>query len=158
MRCVFSTGFAGQTGLLSKMEQGKAEYVSRSVSVKIYHFWVLVNCCGLSYAICSCFINRAMAKCADSHDDTRRQVLQMLSMLLPASAAGFMSEGAQVAFDKELVCVHIFQPGFKIHDPLLERHKRIPGRESPSDLFNLKIPEWDQSLTLAINHRSRFGD
>jgi len=65
----------------------------------------------------------------------------MLSMLLPASAAGFRSEGAQDAFDKELVCVHIFQPGFKIPDPLLEWYKRIPGRESPSDLFNLKIPE-----------------
>ena len=72
---------------------------------------------------------------------TRRQVLQMLSMILPASAFGFRSEGAQDAFDKELVCVHILQPGFKIPNPLLERYKLIPVRGNPSDLFNLKIPE-----------------
>ena len=72
---------------------------------------------------------------------TRRQVLQMLSMILPASAFGFRSEGSQDAFDKELVCVHIFQPGFKIPDPLWERYNFIPVRGNPSDLFNLKIPE-----------------
>ena len=75
------------------------------------------------------------------HRFTRRQILQMLSMILSASAFGFRSEGAQDAFDKELVCVHILQPGFKIPDPLMERYKLIPVRESPSDLFNLKIPE-----------------
>ena len=68
-------------------------------------------------------------------------------MILPASAFGFKSEGAQDAFDSELVCVHIFQPGFKIPDPLLERYKRIPVRESLSDLFNLKIPELLLCLT-----------
>jgi len=62
-------------------------------------------------------------------------------MILPTSAFGFRSEGAQDAFDKELVCVHIFQPGFKIPDPLLERYKLIPVRGNPPDLFNLKIPE-----------------
>ena len=72
---------------------------------------------------------------------TRRQVLQMLSLILPASAFGFRIEGSQDAFDKELVCVHIFQPGFKIPDPLLERYKRIPVRGNPPDLFNLRIPE-----------------
>ena len=72
---------------------------------------------------------------------TRRQVLQMLSMILPASALGFRSEGKQDAFDKELVCVHIFQPGFKIPDPLWERYDAIPLRGNPPDLFNLKIPE-----------------
>ena len=72
---------------------------------------------------------------------TRRQILQMLSMILPASALGFRSEGAQDAFDKELVCVHIFQLGFKIPDPLWERYDSIPVRRKPSDLFNLKIPE-----------------
>jgi len=65
----------------------------------------------------------------------------MLSMILPASALGFRSEGAQDAFDKELVCVHIFQPGFKIPDPLWERYDSIPVRGNPPDLFNLKIPE-----------------
>lgn len=72
---------------------------------------------------------------------TRRQILQMLSMILPASALGFWSEGAQDAFDKELVCVHIFQSGFKIPDPLWERYDSIPVRGNPLSLFNLKIPE-----------------
>jgi hypothetical protein len=72
---------------------------------------------------------------------TRRQILQILSLILPASAFAFRSERAQDAFDKKLVCVHIFQPGFKIPDPLWERYNLIPVRGKPSDLFNLKIPE-----------------
>ena len=78
---------------------------------------------------------------------TRRQVLQMLSIILTTSSFGFKSEVAQDPFDKELVCVHILQPGFKIPDPLLERYKPIPVRESPSDLFSLKIPELLLCLT-----------
>jgi hypothetical protein len=62
-------------------------------------------------------------------------------MILPASVLGFRSEGAQDAFDKELVCVHIFQTGFKIPDPLWERYDSIPPRGNRLDLFNLKIPE-----------------
>jgi hypothetical protein len=65
----------------------------------------------------------------------------MLSMILPASALGFNGEGAQDAFDKELVCAHIFQQGFKIPDPLWERYDSIPVRGHPQNLFNLKIPE-----------------
>ena len=65
----------------------------------------------------------------------------MLSMILPVSALGFRSEGTQDAFDKELVCVHIFQPGFKIPYPLWERYDPIPIRGNTLDLFNLKIPE-----------------
>lgn len=62
-------------------------------------------------------------------------------MILPASAFGFRSVGAQDAFDKELVCVHIFQPGFNIPDPLWERYDSTPARGQLQDLFNLKIPE-----------------
>jgi hypothetical protein len=65
----------------------------------------------------------------------------MLSMILPASALGLSSQASQNVFDKELVCVHVFQPGFKIPDPLWERYDSIPVRGKPSDLFNLKIPE-----------------
>ncbi len=65
----------------------------------------------------------------------------MLSMILPASALGLISKGKQDAFDRELVCVHIFQPGFKIPDPLWERYDSIPDRQNLSGLFNLKIPE-----------------
>ena len=62
-------------------------------------------------------------------------------MILPVSALGFRSEGAQDSFDRELVCVHIFQPGLKIPEPLWERHDSIPVLRDQSDLFNLKIPE-----------------
>ena len=62
-------------------------------------------------------------------------------MILPVSAVGFRSGWAQDAFDKELVCVHIFQPGFKIPDLLWERYPSVPVRGNSTDLFNLKIPE-----------------
>jgi hypothetical protein len=62
-------------------------------------------------------------------------------MILPASVLGFRSVGAQDAFDKELVCVHIFQPGFNIPDPLWERYDSIPLRGHSQNLFHLKIPE-----------------
>jgi hypothetical protein len=39
MRCVFSTRYAGETGLLPKMEQGKAGDISGTVSVKAYPFF-----------------------------------------------------------------------------------------------------------------------
>jgi hypothetical protein len=42
----------------------------------------------------------------------------MLSTILPASVLGFGREEAQDAFDKERVGVHIFQPAFKIPEPL----------------------------------------
>jgi len=47
---------------------------------------------------------------------TRRKVLQMLSIILSTSSFGFKSEVTQDAFDKELVCAHILQQGFKIPD------------------------------------------
>ena len=72
---------------------------------------------------------------------TRRQILQILFMVLPASAFGFRSEEVQDAFDQELVCVHIFQTGFKIPDTLWERYDSIPALRNPLGLFNLKIPE-----------------
>jgi len=65
----------------------------------------------------------------------------MLAMILPVSVLGFRSKGAKDAFDKELVCVHIFQQGFKIPEPLWEQHASIPVRRAHSDLFNLQIPE-----------------
>jgi hypothetical protein len=71
-------------------------------------------------------------------------------MILPASVLGFRGQGVQDAFDKELVCVHIFQQGFKIPDPLWERYDSIPVRGNPPDRFNLKIPE----LMLCITEKN----
>jgi hypothetical protein len=62
-------------------------------------------------------------------------------MILPASALGFRSKVTQDAFDKELVCVHIFQQDFKLPEPLWDRYDSMPVRGDPLDLFNLKIPE-----------------
>jgi hypothetical protein len=62
-------------------------------------------------------------------------------MILPVSALGFRGEEVQDAFDRELVCVHIFQSGFEIPDTLWERYDSIPSRGNQLGLFNLKIPE-----------------
>jgi hypothetical protein len=65
----------------------------------------------------------------------------MLAMIPPASAFGFRSQERPDAFDKELVCVHVFQPGFQIPDPLGKRHDSIPVRGKARELFHLNIPE-----------------
>ena len=72
---------------------------------------------------------------------TRRQILKILALTLPASVLGFRRGESQDAFDTELVCVHIFQRGFKIPAPLLKRYDSTPVRGNSTDLFNLKIPE-----------------
>jgi hypothetical protein len=64
-----------------------------------------------------------------------------LALTLPAAVLGCRHGNPQDAFDNELVCVHIFQPGFKIPDPLLKRYDANPVRRDASDRFHLKIPE-----------------
>ena len=72
---------------------------------------------------------------------TRRQILRILSSILPASALGLWSEGRRDAFDRERVCVHVFQPGLIIPKPLWDRYDAPPVSRSRSDLFNLAVPE-----------------
>lgn len=69
---------------------------------------------------------------------TRREVLRLLSSVLPAALLGCSNKDV---FDEELVCVHVFQPGYKIPAPLLALHDDIPTRSKLRGLFQLGIPE-----------------
>lgn len=69
---------------------------------------------------------------------TRREILQFLGMLFPATLLGFREKDS---FDEELVCVHIFQPAFRIPEPLLTQYRTIPERNKLKNLFQVGIPE-----------------
>jgi len=59
-------------------------------------------------------------------------------MLIPATLLGFREKDS---FDEELVCVHIFQPGFQIPEPLLIEYRAIHPRDKSKKLFQVGIPE-----------------
>ena len=69
---------------------------------------------------------------------TRREILQFLGLLFPAALLGFREKDS---FDEELVCVHIFQPAFRIPEPLLTQYRTIPERNKLKNLFQVGIPE-----------------
>ena len=69
---------------------------------------------------------------------TRREILQLLGLLFPATLLGFREKDI---FDEELVCVHIFQPAFQIPEPLLTQYKIIPERNKLKNLFHVGMPE-----------------
>ncbi len=69
---------------------------------------------------------------------TRREILQFLGLLFPAALLGFREKDS---FDEELVCVHIFQPAFRIPEPLLTQYRIIPERNKFRNLFHAGIPE-----------------
>ncbi len=69
---------------------------------------------------------------------TRREILQFFTMLIPATLLGFRGKDS---FDEELVCVHIFQPAFRIPEPLLTQYRNIPTRDKLKNLFQVGIPE-----------------
>ena len=53
---------------------------------------------------------------------TRREILQFFGMLFPATLLGFREKDS---FYEELVCVHIFQPAFRLPEPLLTQYRSI---------------------------------
>jgi hypothetical protein len=69
---------------------------------------------------------------------TRREILQFFTMLIPATLLGFREKDC---FDEELVCVHIFQPTFRIPEPLLTQYRNIPTRDKLKNLFQVGLPE-----------------
>ena len=69
---------------------------------------------------------------------TRREILQLLGLLFPATLLGFREKDI---FDEELVCVHIFQTAFRIPEPLLIQYKNIPERNKFRNLFHVGMPE-----------------
>ena len=70
---------------------------------------------------------------------TRREILQFLGLLFPATLLGLRGKDS---FDEELVCVHIFQPAFRIPEPLLTQYRSIPERNKLKNLFHVGIPEF----------------
>jgi hypothetical protein len=72
------------------------------------------------------------------HCLTRRELLKMLSILLPAS---LVKCGKSDVFVWERVCVHIFNHGIAIPEPLLKRYERIPRRNPKRTFFQVGIPE-----------------
>ncbi len=73
-------------------------------------------------------------------DYTRRDILQMLSILFPVSLLCSQDEKSD-NFDKERVCAHVFHPGFKIPDPLLTQRGNVPSRDEYRKLFKIGVPE-----------------
>jgi hypothetical protein len=71
---------------------------------------------------------------------TRREILQMLSILFPVSLVCSQDEKSD-NFERERVCAHVFQPGFNIPDPLLAEHVNVPSRDEVRNLFKIYIPE-----------------
>ena len=69
---------------------------------------------------------------------TRREMLQLLGLLFPATLLGFREKDS---FDEELVCAHIFQPTFRLPEPLLTKYRSIPERNKLKNLFHVGIPE-----------------
>ena len=65
-------------------------------------------------------------------------MLQLLGLLFPATLLGFREKDS---FDEELVCVHIFQPTFRLPEPLLTKYRNIPERNKLKNLFHVGISE-----------------
>jgi hypothetical protein len=69
---------------------------------------------------------------------SRREMLQLLGLLFPATLLGFREKDS---FDEELVCAHIFQPTFRLPEPLLTKYRNIPERNKLKNLFHVGISE-----------------
>ncbi len=72
---------------------------------------------------------------------TRREILQMLSILFPVSLVCSQDEKSD-NFERERVCAHVFQPGFNIPDPLLTQSGNVQSRDEFNKLFKIGIPEF----------------
>ena len=44
-------------------------------------------------------------------------------------------------FDKQLVCVHVFEAGSELPEPLLVRHEGTPVRSELKKVFQVGMPE-----------------
>ncbi len=69
---------------------------------------------------------------------TRREVLQILSAILPAAACKKTTDDV---FADERVCVHVYNRAIALPAALLERHASIPDRAKSGRLFQIGIPE-----------------
>jgi hypothetical protein len=65
-------------------------------------------------------------------------MLRFLAIALPASLFGFKTRDY---FDKELVCVHVYDPSQKLPDPLLAQSRKFGPRSSDIEYFQIGLPE-----------------
>ena len=69
---------------------------------------------------------------------SRREMLRFFAIALPATLFGFKTGDY---FDKELVCVHVYDPSQKLPAPLLAQFRRIDQRSSDTEYFQIGLPE-----------------
>jgi len=69
---------------------------------------------------------------------TRREILRLFSMALPAALLGFSGRNY---FNDELVCIHVYNINEDIPEPLLARYDMIPARPKSGSYFEIGLPE-----------------
>lgn len=69
---------------------------------------------------------------------SRREMLRFLSIALPATLVGFKGKDY---FDKELVCIHIYELSQPLPKPLLEKVKGEKERSMGKAYFQIGMPE-----------------
>jgi hypothetical protein len=69
---------------------------------------------------------------------SRREMLRFFAIVLPASLLGFKTRDY---FDKELVCVHVYDPSQKLPEPLLAQSRKFGQRSSDIEYFQIGLPE-----------------
>ena len=69
---------------------------------------------------------------------SRREMLHFLAIVLPATLMGFKGKDY---FDKELVCIHIYNLDQPLPKPMLEKAKRIKNRLPGKEYFQIGMPE-----------------
>ena len=69
---------------------------------------------------------------------TRRELLRLFSVALPAALLGFSGRDY---FDDELVCIHVYNMNGDIPEPLLANYDMIPLRSKKESYFQIGLPE-----------------
>ena len=69
---------------------------------------------------------------------SRREILRWMMIALPAAVIGWKRIDF---FDRELVCVHVYDPGSKLPPPLLVSTGRPARRPADEPIFHVGIPE-----------------
>ena len=69
---------------------------------------------------------------------SRREMLRFFAIALPATLFGFKTKGY---FDRELVCVHIYDPSQELPEPLIAQSRRFGKRLSDTEYFQIGLPE-----------------
>lgn len=75
---------------------------------------------------------------------SRREMLRFLALALPAALSGFKPRDY---FDRELVCVHVYDPNQDLPEPLLAQPRKLDQRSSGAEYFQIGVPELILCLT-----------